>query len=209
MSVYHIDLNSDILSRFVFGQVNSLDINGQLNSVQTDLFKSFSKLKILRFRTQNVKGLFSRNNEWLNYLNNDVHVNLDNVFDIEKNFEKELFLVLYQTFSSIVYYDYPDKDFCYFRNFPHERLVVAQLKPLSKLNCSCTQLFLMQRLTNVINFYSDQLVDDYYFLSKFYFAEITERNMPKCFSSDIQSMVNKCDYKKRLNICNLISGNNF
>jgi hypothetical protein len=211
--VYHINLNSNLLSRFVFGQISSLDINGQLNEIQTDLFKSFKKLKILRIRTQNVKGLFSRNNVWLNYLNYDVKVNLDDYFYTERNHEKYFFLVFFQTFSSLDYYDYPDRDFCYFKNFPHERLVVAQLKPLSKLNCSCTQLFLMQRLTftttKEMNFYTDQLIGDYYFLSKFYFSEINERSGSKCTSSEFGDMINKCNFKKRLNNCNLIPGKSY
>lgn len=139
MRVYRLDLNSVLLNHLVFVQINSLDIDGQLNSIQSDMFKSFKKLKIIRIRTQNVKGLFSRRNEWLNSLNFDVHVNPNDSYDIEMYAGKLLILVVFQTFASIDTYDYPDKDFCLFKHFPHERMVLPQLKPASKLSCSCTE----------------------------------------------------------------------
>lgn len=210
LNVFHIDLKEDILSPLVFGRLNCLDINGQLDSIQDDLFKSFKQLKMLRFRTQNVKGLFVRRNEWLKYLNYEVSVDLDNPFDMEINRRKTLFLVVFQTFSNIVYYEYPDKDFCYFKNFPHKRLVLPHLKPISKSKCTCTELFLIQntiKYAKEINLYANELIDDYSLLSKFYFDDIYEKNISICSESDIERLLQNCDFDRMLNNCNISTSN--
>ena len=78
LEVFHVDLNSNLLSPLVFKRLHVLDINGQLNVIQRDLFKSFTKLKMLRLRSQNIKKLFSRQNAWLEYLNYNVNVDIKN-----------------------------------------------------------------------------------------------------------------------------------
>ena len=43
---YHIDYNSRILNSYVFKKLKILDLNGPINSIQFDLFKSFELLDI-------------------------------------------------------------------------------------------------------------------------------------------------------------------
>ena len=83
----------------------------------------------------------------------------------------------------MTFYDYTDKDFCFFSDFPHQKLIVPILKPIYKSSCSCTELFLIRHsylLKDDILFYLDQTVSDYYELSQFYREEINERE--KLFS---------------------------
>jgi len=121
LSVYSIDLNTNILDYLIFKKLNSVDINGELNSIQSDLFKSFKELKMLRIRSQNIKKLFMNKNDWLNYLNYHVNIDLEDSFGKKIDHDKILFLVFFQTYSNVRYYNYPDKDFCYFKDFPHHR----------------------------------------------------------------------------------------
>ena len=206
ISVYRTDLNANLLNHLVFKRLKVLDINGQLNSIQVDLFKSFKELKMLRLRSENIKKLFSRQNEWLEYLNYDVSVN---AFDDQENRRNAFFLVLFQIFSNVDYYDYPDKDFCFFKNFPHKRLVLPQLKPVTKSSCSCTELFLIHKFIKFkINFYEFdvQLINDYSLPPNFYDDDINDLRFSICLELDINSMIEKCEFKKRLNNCNLTYG---
>ncbi len=141
IGLYHFDLTNKLLNEIIFEKLGALDINGKINAIQDDLFKSFKMLKNLRFRTQNAKGLLTRNNKWMDSLNSDIVK--QNTNDMTQYEDKALILTIFQTFSNITYYNYPDKDFCFFKNFPHQRLVVPKLKPNYKSSCSCTELFLI------------------------------------------------------------------
>jgi len=206
LTVYRDDLIANVLDRLVFKRLKSLDINGELNFIQNDLFKSFKELKMLRFRSQNIKKLFSRQNEWLNYLNYDV--NLENIYDIKNNHDKILFLVLFQTYSNFSYYEYPDKDFCYFKDFPHQRLVFPQLRPVSNLNCTCTELFLTQKsfqYSSDFHYYDSQLIVDYNLPPHSYDNEISDLRFSICSKENFVKLIDKCKFNKLLDRCNLIS----
>ena len=133
-----------------------------MKAIQSNLFETFTNLRVIRFRTQNARHLLtSLNNKWLNYLNLDV-----NLFS-NQNPKKFILLTIFQTFSNVTYYDYPEADLCYFQNFPHDKLVLPLLKPNYKSSCSCTELYLIQysyQLGSYFNMYSDRLSSNYYFL---------------------------------------------
>jgi hypothetical protein len=57
LNIFHSDLSTKVLNKAVFKQLRVLDISGEINSIQNDLFESFQHLKLLRFRVQNVKGM--------------------------------------------------------------------------------------------------------------------------------------------------------
>ena len=41
-------------------------------------------------------------------------------------------------------YDYPQKDFCLFKDFPHNKLVMPIIKTKQNLECSCTLMWLLK-----------------------------------------------------------------
>ena len=65
---YRTELSNNILNKKVFRSLTFIEINGCLNSIQTDVFKSFQLLKILAIRMQYIKNIFVRNNKWLQIL---------------------------------------------------------------------------------------------------------------------------------------------
>ncbi len=208
LKLYRVKLDSSILNKYVFEQIIVLDLNGIISSFQTDLFKSFSYLKILRIRTQNVQNLLTHNNKWIQYLNYNVHVNLNDQNEVTRNLNKLFFLLIFQTYSNVTFYDYPDKDFCFFSDFPHHKLIVPILKPIFKSKCSCTELFLIRhsyQLKNDILFNLDQIVSDYYDLVQFYKEEINEREYSICTNSSIELTIFECDFLSRLRKCKINS----
>jgi len=208
IGLYHFDLTNKLLNEIIFEKLGALDINGKIISIQDDLFKSFKMLKNLRFRTQNAKGLLTRNNKWMDSLNSDIVK--QNTNDMTQYEDKAFILTIFQTFSNITYYNYPDKDFCFFKNFPHQRLVVPKLKPNYKSSCSCTELFLIQysiKFVLNIEYYSAQLLDNYYILDQYYYNDIHEKRYSKCFNSSFEQTIAKCNFKKRLKLCNILKIN--
>jgi hypothetical protein len=196
IKLYHLDLTTNLLNGMVFKQIEAIDIDGQINFIQDDLFKSFKMLKLIRFRTQNAKGLLTHKNKWLNSLN---------IISIET--KQALILSIFQTFSNVTFYDYPDHDFCYFKDFPHQRSVLPRLKPNYKSSCSCTELFLIQYSIDSIQFieyYSEKTLKDYYMLNQYYYNDINEATYSKCINSSIEEFINKCNFEKRLNLCNIL-----
>ena len=142
--MYHYKLDSSLLNKFVFRFTLFLDLSGSFDFGQDDLFKSLSKLQMLRIRTQNAKNLLTRRNKWWNYLNLNVLIDPDDIVAQYNNQENIFSLKILQTFANVTYYDFPDQDLCHFKHFPHQRLVAPALKPIHKSSCSCTKLFLIQ-----------------------------------------------------------------
>jgi len=200
ISLYHYHLTNSLLDEQIFKNTFAIDINGQIKSIQNDLFKSFEKLRVIRFRTQNAKELLTHKNKWLNYLNLDVNLYLN------QNTDKFILLTVFQTFSNVSFYDYPEKDFCFFKRFPHEKLVFPYLTPSYKTSCSCTELYLIQYsylLEIYFNIYSEKLSSNYYFLPQYYSDDLNEHVFSKCVNSSIKTSILECNFEKRLKLCRI------
>jgi hypothetical protein len=211
INLYHYELNNSLLNEKVFEKLQVLDIEGQINSIEHDLFKSFEFLRFLRFRTQNAKDLFLTNkNKWLQSLNYDIDVDLNQISHIEIDNVEYFTLVIYQMFANVTYYGYLDEDFCYFKDFPHRKLVLPQLRPAYKLKCTCTELFLIQysyMYENKRNLnLNEKIIFNNYYNQEYYFEEIIDKTFSYC--KNINKLIEKCNFKKKLKLCNLTSINN-
>jgi hypothetical protein len=194
--VYHSDLNSALLNEHVFKKLTILNLNGVINNIQSDLFKKFQNIKALHIKTQNIKNVFVKNNKWMMYLNYELHTT-------------PLALVVSQVLPNITYYDYPNTDICFFKDFPHKNRVLPYLKPFKMSQCSCTEIFLIKNTIYFRNFlaaYTDSGVGSSYFeyfysddyLQKVYLKSVNE----KCLNSTLQETIEKCNFKKMLSNCN-------
>lgn len=198
LKCYHVDLNEKILNKHVFERLIVLDLNGPINYIQQDLFKYFNDLKIVRLRSQNIKKILVNNNKWLNSLNKNVN---NKMTDKVENFG--LVLVIYQEFHNISFYEYPDQDFCQFKSFPHERFVLANLKPTFKSQCTCTELFLIQYSARYSSFiqrllYKTPTSYSYY---QYYTETINEQQFSKCVNKSFQINLFKCNFTRRISNC--------
>ena len=194
LNFYHIDFNSRILNSYVFKKLKILDLNGPINSIQFDLFKSFVFLKEIRLRSQNVRKLFAKKNEWLIYLN----LKASNRYD-------SFLLVIYQAFSNVSFYEYPDEDFCHFKSFPHRQFVLPMLKPTFKSKCTCLELFLIQFSAksgnNILKLLNRET--SIYSFVQYYSEIIFENRFSICVNSSFNESLLQCDFYKRLEICQI------
>jgi len=133
--------------------------------------------------------LFSRKNKWLEHLNKHINVNLTD--SLKKNLPEAIFLTIYQMYSNVSVYNYPDEDFCFFRNFPHSKLVLPRLKPNFKSSCSCTEIFLIQysyKFSKYSDYYADS-VTTFYPNLQFYSDEMFQRLYSNCINSSIDKVI--------------------
>jgi len=141
LHLYHINLNENLLNRHVFKHLKLLTLNGVITSILDDLFKSFNSLKMLHLKVQNIRKLFQKNNKWLQYLNQNVN---KKDLSIKYNFNLIFTLIIEQVHFNYTFYDFPSEDYCYFKDFPHQRLIMPFFKPTNLNHNSCTYLFLIQ-----------------------------------------------------------------
>ena len=194
LDFYHIELNSNILNVYAFKKLKILDLNGPINSIQPDLFKSFDYLRQLRLRSQNVRKLFAKNNKWLNFLNLKTN-----------NRQDSFLLVIYQAFSNVSFYEYPDEDFCLFKSFPHRQNVLPVLKPTFKSKCTCLELFLIQYSAKSADNILKQLNREtsIYTYVQYYSDIIFEKKFSICVNSSLIEFLIDCNFYRRLKNCQI------
>lgn len=210
LQMYHYNLTSLLLDKNVFKRMKILDLGGQINSIQSDLFKQFESIRVIRIRTQSARNVFSRNNKWLSYLNWNQPNATSTKFEF--NAYNSLILVVYQTFENLTFYDYPEEDFCLFKHFPHHKNVFPNLKPNTQSSCSCTELFLIQnayKYAKYLEYYtgrSSNLISNYY-QYQYYFnsPSILNNNIPfsKCVNMLIETNIQKCNFELKLAKCKI------
>ncbi len=209
--IYRIYFDDNLFNRGIFKEIKILDLNGIINGIQDDLFKSFKQLILIRIRTQHVRQLFAKNNKWLEHLNFDfepIDPN-DSPRNIEPFLKQSIFLVIYQTFSHVTFYDYSNEDICFFEKFPHNKLVFPQLRPNHNSSCSCTELYLIQysfRHNFMFNIYFEDTSKNYEMI-QYYYDEINDRKFTKCIEDigELNYLIFKCNFKQRLEKCKIYS----
>jgi len=209
-TLYRVHFDDSLLNEAIFKETKCLDLNGILNGIQNDLFRSFNEMKLLRIRTQHVKQLFAINNKWLEYLNFKMPpIDPDDAEILEKFLDKAIFLIIYQSFSRITFYNYPNEDFCLFMKFPHNKLVFPQLRPSISENCSCTEIYLLQYsfvFRHGFDHYSSQTTFSYQMLP-YYLNEITDKSFTKCVKNtrELNYLIFNCNFDKRKEKCKIKS----
>ena len=74
---YMIDLDLIILNPHVFNQLYSLELNGVIRKIETDVFKPFKNLKFVFFNYEFSKQLFETQGiEWIKSINSEIRIDL-------------------------------------------------------------------------------------------------------------------------------------
>jgi hypothetical protein len=143
-----ITLDSKFLKENIFTKLKEIKIlNSNLFGIQENLFQNFTFLKYLELELNNFQE-FIQTIDWMLALNSDISVNLTLQTDIDNNKQNEMYIKLTDLKKQ---YTYSDKDFCLFKNFPHEKLVYPIIDTKLDLECSCTLLWLLQYNKQALN----------------------------------------------------------
>lgn len=199
LRLYHANLDYKILNKYIFKHLLLVTLNGIVNSIEDDIFMSFKYLKMFHLRVQNIRNLFQKRNQWLQYLNNDVDTSY-----LRHDFNKIFTLVIEQTHYNVSFYTFPDEDLCYFKDFPHQKFVMPIFKPMpaAPINVSCLYLFLIQYSNNYVNeiIYNMKMEADTKYTLFYYYDELNTifyfKTVGKHCANYIQESLSKCNLQK-------------
>ena len=205
-NAYNIDLDSSFLNKHVFAKTTNIRIKNQLNSIQTDLFKSFYNLFEIRFSYHIKKLIHKQGIKWITFINSHLNVNLS---DLTNNYF-QLSVLLSIRFSKLLYSDeqtisymFPNEDFCLYKDFPFNQLVI-----LAHLNFkieysddffdkninTCTYLWLIRYFPIYIQ--SPSWLTDWIIFNKTIEESIKLTNETYKEECNFNRMLNKCDSRK-------------
>ncbi|CAF0845743.1 unnamed protein product [Brachionus calyciflorus] len=157
-----------------------------LDRINQNLFKTII-LDLL-----NMKQFWSLSDKkWLLNLNKNYRINLLDCYDItrvQSKQNKKIDLVLASSD-----YDYPDGDFCLFKDFPHTDLVFPIIEAPFRLNCSCTLIWLILNweLRDILN-----TKQTFSYSNRTMKTQATE----KCFQ-DFELRIKLCNFDNLLKKC--------
>jgi hypothetical protein len=66
------------LNRFAFKTIKYLLIQGNLEHIEENLFENFNRITFISIKSDTLSNLFHRGTKWLNFLNKNLNVSLDN-----------------------------------------------------------------------------------------------------------------------------------
>jgi len=129
ISAFRLSINADIIDKQVFEKVRSINFQFDILGIEAETFKGLNNLKQIQLDIFSLRLFFHRGTEWMANLNTLVLVDFNNS---SQKYSKsdQMKLGFAQTLTDNLfafYYDFPDEDFCYFKNFPHKHYVFPVL----------------------------------------------------------------------------------
>ena len=151
LNFYSEKLTTNNLDTFVFKKIKQPLIQGNLESIDENLFENFNQIIYISIKSDSLINFFHRGTKWINSLNKNLNVNLEDKKNLE-NHIKKLVSVKFAVQNWLLfneYYKFPDEDICLFKDFPHSQLVMPLIVfypiRVSKYEkCSCTLYWLIQ-----------------------------------------------------------------
>ena len=196
LRVTNIELDLNFLHPDVFKNVETLYINEQPKKIHPDLFFKLNEISDIYIYTQYLKSILHDSGiDWIKNINKDVYCDLEN--------SEQLKQLLSQGKRKRIYFDcnynpsfyaFPNEDFCLYKDFPINQLVVIleycnedELQNNTNKNFSCTYLW----ITRSYKYFINHAINPNHKVI-----------MNWLLNSDDYKSISKCDFDKRLEICN-------
>ena len=159
-------VSTEIINKHVFKYLQFLDLTGIVYGIQSDLFSHFTKIKLIILNIDNFQEFFQNGLKWMHLLNQDLNVNLSIASEFNENIKRVIIVQFFDPklpFNKA--YEYPDKDFCLFKDFPHTQLIYPSIIVAKHVECTCTIYWLIQYSKYYLNedfsFYETNFLIDY------------------------------------------------
>ena len=151
-----IDLDLNFLNPEVFRELNSIYSYGHLNSIDKSLFLYLRNVDYLQIEAQFTRRMMHKGVEWINNINNNIKVNLSNLDEIDSHFDSRKYVKIRFLRDQTIYQVFPDKDFCLYKDFPFDQLVmiVQYFENEEKFQFTCTFLWLIRYYSTFVKIYS-------------------------------------------------------
>ena len=143
----YTSLTTRILNKYLFRTLWKITLYGVVNNIQSEIFLNFNHLKYIDLQLDNFKEFFHNENKWmkdLNYLAKNLEMKKEEIkYNLQYTFKIRFKYKLNRSLINHIY-EYPDEDFCLFKHFPHDNLVLPIIITGKKIPCSCTLLWLIK-----------------------------------------------------------------
>lgn len=206
-SITNLELNSMTLNELddietlnydVFSAVVTITItNAKILKIKSNTFAKLKALTQLKLNLLNWSQL--EDFKWITSLNTnrnfslkelDNFVNLPSKVLVEK---LKLKLLLYFDLTlDVTTYTFPDGDFCLFKDFPHQQMVIpiVKFKPNANITCTCTLLWVYKYAKTYADYISDLSTSSLY---------------TECVRKNYTEMIVDCKFEQRLEVCNSLT----
>ena len=178
-NIYRLRMNKLILDKNVFKFIKSVNIDGLLSSIDDEkLFINFIYLKEIIINAINLAEFLNFGLSWTSWIN------------INQNNENSLTSIELQNNDNDLAYDFPEVDFCLFKDLFNNNKIELKLEYVSHVksleNVSCTLLVLISKYKKT-------------YLKYYQFFETCCKKNLTIFK---QKYLAKCDIENRLKSCN-------
>lgn len=220
MDAENIHVDETLLHPDIFSKVCKIDFDGMLKSIANDIFRPMKQLQLIIFDLSQIEVLLHKGIKWISSINYDVNVNMSDKLDLKQNMHRFVLIyqdillnadakknqanLLYKYDTRLLWSTITDEDFCLFKDFPFQQLILIALYDYFKYfkDISCTKIWLAK--------YADQLLDlDEATIKSFKLLEYNPYRRAIPFLRDISWLNNKskihCDFEKKLAYCNKTS----
>ena len=190
---YRLDLNRELVNEIIFEKTPEFLFDGVINSIETDLFRSFERLKSIEFNPVSFLEVVRKQGiKWIRSINYQLKVNLSDLKSV-KSFMSKSVEIKFTVKNVFDFQHNPkaqqfyDEDFCLFAEYPFNQLVIVH-QLLEKSDLSCTNIWIIQ----------------YYSI---YYKATNRSDLRNMLNKSLQTVLKdksvstKCDFVTRLRKC--------
>ena len=205
-----INLDKSLLNRNIFKFIGSIDVFGELISIQNDLFNEndFGNLTKIELRIKEFKRLSHKQGiEWIRNMNKNISIDLNrNDSDYYYNSEMRFRFINLNQYEGYDTYQasqmiqttieeiFPDEDFCLYTKYPFKQVVVLLVDLFEKnvqKEATCTLLWLVQYNQKLYPYSNNRILG---YLNNIY--DYSNTNL-----GNITDLINDCKFQERLSKC--------
>ena len=196
--VPNVDLSTDFLHPDVFKQLLRLHIISKVQKIHPDLFIWLNKVYIIWLKNDFIRTLMHNSGiEWIRNINEEFTCNLDNSTEVSDYIGRIKYILLecFNNPNSPPIIDvFPDEDFCLYKDFPVNQLVVIleyctykHQSGILNRKITCTYLWITR---------------SYKYLVDFYDMGIIKASMDNLLNSSDYKSISNCNFEKMMELCN-------
>ena len=195
----NVDLDFNILHPSVFGSLYEISIETAVNKIHPDLFIELNRVTLISLNLEHMRKIFHRNGiEWIKNMNKHIDCNLSNINEVYNYaLSNKIKFIQHELdnrhLSPRLRDVFPDEDFCLYKDFPINQLVVIirnnddndtiELSRPRKY-IGCTYLWITRSYEALRNIYD------------------TDKAIRSILESDEYKSIQKCNFEVKLKRCN-------
>ena len=194
----NIEIDKTFLHPDVFRRLKMIISSGKVKKIDPDVLSKLSDLTSLFFQNKYLRCLMHNSGiEWIKSLNRDINWDMENMTQLYEYKEriKTVNLECIKYNSPQLVDLFPEEDFCLYRDFPINQLVVIIE------SCEIEEYMLKVKINNKIPCTFLWITRSYKNLAKIYDG-ITKTTMDYLLNSSEYKSIGKCNFEQKLQLCN-------